>query len=130
MDYYLKRLANVVIETTVDSVKHIIDNNINNLFGKPVDVLHSNNNSYKRKKIPKTLKQAVWNKHIGENIGKTTCIICKNNYITQMSFHCSHIIAESLGGDTTLDNLLPTCATCNLSCGKMNLSLFKNTYFK
>ena len=80
--------------------------------------------------IPKSVKVAIWNRYIGEEIGKARCPVCSNNFITQMNFHCGHIVAESMGGKTTVDNLVPVCATCNLSMGTMNLHEFRQKYFE
>lgn len=81
--------------------------------------------SNKKRAIPKGVKQQVWNKHIGEDIGMTKCPICNHNTITQMNFHAAHIHAEANGGEVTVSNLMPTCAQCNLSCGTMNLLDYK-----
>lgn len=84
----------------------------------------------KRKKtIPKSLRMAVWNTYIGDSIGKTKCPICQHQEITQMNFHCAHVIAEANGGETNVSNLRPTCASCNLSMGKQHLEDFKRNYF-
>ena len=80
---------------------------------------------YKKKTIPKALKRMVWDKHIGEEIGKALCKCCNLTAITQMSFHCGHIIAEANGGETNVDNLLPICELCNKSMGTTNLFEFK-----
>jgi len=84
----------------------------------------------KRKKtIPKSVKIAVWNKNIGEAIGKHKCLCCQNVDITQMNFHCGHIVAEANGGKVHVDNLLPICSKCNKSMGTQNLNEFKNKFF-
>jgi len=80
---------------------------------------------YKKKTIPKALKRMVWDKHIGEDIGKSLCKCCNLTAITQMSFHCGHILAEANGGETNIDNLLPICELCNKSMGTTNLLEFK-----
>jgi hypothetical protein len=48
----------------------------------------------RKKNIPSTVKRLVWNKYIGENIGKYKCYCCKLTDITQLSFHCGHVISE------------------------------------
>ena len=80
--------------------------------------------------ISEALKTAVWNQYVGENIGSTKCICCGTSTMTSRNFHCSHIIAEVRGGLTTIDNLRPTCATCNLSCATKNLREFARESFK
>jgi len=64
---------------------------------------------------------------IGEEIGKSKCVCCKSTYITQMSFHCGHIIAESRGGETIVSNLRPICQNCNSSMGQTNMDDFIKT---
>lgn len=84
----------------------------------------------KRKQtIPKSLKILIWNLYIGEEIGKTKCLCCNNNYIFQSNFEAGHIIAEANGGKVNKDNLMPICSVCNKSMGTMNLDDFKNTHF-
>ena len=74
--------------------------------------------------IPLVLKRNVWNKHIGENIGKHLCLCCKLTDITQMNFSCGHIISESNGGELKLNNLKPICVSCNSSMGTKNMDDF------
>lgn len=79
----------------------------------------------KKKTIPKSLKIAVWNKYIGEDIGKAKCLCCNLTDITQLKFHTGHVIAEANGGETNIDNLRPICETCNKSMGTKNMEEFK-----
>ena len=78
----------------------------------------------KKKPIPATIKRLVWNAHIGEEIGKSKCICCKITDITQLSFNCGHIIAESNGGQMIVSNLKPICQNCNSSMGTKNMNEF------
>lgn len=80
--------------------------------------------------IPKAVKMKVWADAFGLNVGQAPCPVCNSNMVSQMNFHCGHVIAESQGGATTVSNLRPICAPCNLSMGKKDLNKFKNTYFK
>lgn len=83
----------------------------------------------KRKKpISAALKRLVWNNNVGEEIGKTKCTCCKVTDITQISFHCGHIIAESNGGETILTNLKPICQNCNSSMGTKNMNEFMKSF--
>jgi 5-methylcytosine-specific restriction endonuclease McrA len=81
----------------------------------------------KKKYIPATIKRLVWNTHIGEQIGKTKCMCCNVTDITQLSFNCGHIIAESKGGATIVSNLKPICQNCNSSMGTKNMDEFMKT---
>ena len=80
---------------------------------------------YKKTTIPKALKIAVWNKYIGEEIGKSKCLCCNLTDITQMKFHTGHIIAEACGGLTNIDNLKPICESCNKSMKTKNMDEFQ-----
>ena len=81
----------------------------------------------KKQTISATIKKLVWNMHIGEEIGKAKCVCCKSSYISQMSFHCGHIIAESKGGELIVSNLRPICQNCNSSMGNKNMEEFMKT---
>lgn len=80
----------------------------------------------RKKTIPPSLKLKVWNKYVGEEIGKTKCLCCKLQDIYQASFSCGHIIAENNGGLLNVDNLKPICTSCNSSMGTKNM----NDYIK
>ena len=81
-----------------------------------------------KKKISATMKRLVWNTNIGEEIGKTKCLCCKSTDITQMSFHCGHVIAEINGGELIVSNLKPICQNCNSSMGTKNMNEFMETF--
>ena len=78
-----------------------------------------------RKQIPKAVKRAVWNKHIGEELGNGLCKCCNKTNITQLTFHCGHITAVTNGGTNHMDNLLPICQLCNNSMYQTNLFEFQ-----
>ena len=78
----------------------------------------------KKQPISSTIKRLVWNKYIGEVIGKSKCTCCFVTDITQLSFHCGHIIAEANGGETTVSNLKPICQNCNSSMGTKDMNKF------
>jgi len=81
-------------------------------------------NKKKKENIPAAVKRIVWNKYIGETIGKSKCLCCKVTDITQLSFHCGHVIAEADGGTLDIDNLRPICQNCNSSMRTMNMNEF------
>jgi hypothetical protein len=97
---------------------------------KPSKTEEPHKSVYKKKSIPKSLKKKVWDKWIGPNIGKTKCLCCKHEEIRQIEFHCGHVIAEVNRGETTVENLRPICAQCNLSMGSISMDEFKKKYFK
>ena len=78
----------------------------------------------KKQPISSTIKRLVWNTNICEEKGKSKCLCCKSTDISQMSFHCGHIIAESNGGETIVSNLKPICQNCNSSMGTINMNEF------
>lgn len=80
--------------------------------------------SGKKKTIPRTLRNAVWKQAVGDNLNDHLCICCQNERINALLYHCGHIVAESKGGSTTMDNLLPVCSVCNLSMRDMNMHEF------
>ena len=82
------------------------------------------NNKKRKKPIPAAVKRLVWNTYIGEEIGKAKCRCCNITDITQLSFHCGHIIAEANGGEIKVSNLKPICQNCNLSMGTKNMQDF------
>jgi len=84
---------------------------------------------YKKKAIPKSLKMLVWHTYIGKEIGLAKCLCCKNKEITQMDFDCGHVVAESRGGVTTVNNMRPICTKCNRSMKAMNMNDFIEKYF-
>jgi hypothetical protein len=69
----------------------------------------------KKETIPSALKTHVWNKYIGAEKGEAPCICCSINKMDKRSFHAGHVIPESKGGKTNVENLRPICADCNLS---------------
>jgi 5-methylcytosine-specific restriction endonuclease McrA len=103
-------------------------------FGKYVETLKpfklepASTKRYRKKAIPKTVKRLVWNTYVGETIGSTKCFCCKSKDIFQIEFHCGHVKPEVEGGNSTLDNLRPICAQCNLSMGSRNMREFMAEY--
>lgn len=79
--------------------------------------------------IPKSLRFQVWSTYIGDSIARTKCFCCNNIDIIQLHFECGHVIAESRGGPTTVDNLRPICSICNKSMGNKNMIEYVQTYF-
>jgi hypothetical protein len=79
--------------------------------------------------ISKALKTCIWDTNIGKNIRAALCICCDNNEIKVENFHAGHIMAESNGGNTDQNNLLPICATCNTSMGSTHMNDFVKNNF-
>lgn len=81
----------------------------------------------KKAAIPLMLKRHVWNKYIGETVGTAQCYCCKLSVISQMSFHCGHVVAENKGGKLSVDNLRPICQSCNSSMGTTDMFEYMST---
>lgn len=73
----------------------------------------------RRRAIPKKKRDALWVRHFGAS-GTGVCQCCEAP-ITFLLWEQAHILAVAEGGSNDLDNLVPTCRSCNRSCGKENL---------
>ena len=78
-------------------------------------------------KIPKALRNAVWNHNIGNN-KEGKCYVGCGEKISINNFVCGHIISEKNGGKIILKNLKPICVSCNSSMGTMDMNDFINKY--
>ena len=76
---------------------------------------------YKKQKIHAALREQVWLRYAGPNFQRKCATNWCQNDINCFNFQCGHIQAESLGGATTLENLTPLCARCNLSMRTMHM---------
>ena len=70
-----------------------------------------------KQKIPKAVREQVWLKHFGKKFEMKCMTHWCSNIINVFDFHCGHDIPECRGGATSLVNLYPICARCNLSMG-------------
>jgi hypothetical protein len=70
------------------------------------------------------LKLQIWDFYIGNKIGSARCMCCNVNEILLAIYEAGHIIPESKGGDTNLQNLMPICPDCNRSMGANNMQDF------
>ena len=83
----------------------------------------------KKVAIPKHVKTLVWDKYIGADKAEAPCVSCRSKTISIRNFHCGHVLAEANGGDSTIQNLRPICAPCNLSMGKRSMNEFTKEFF-
>jgi len=81
-----------------------------------------------KKPIPEALRHSVWSKYIGDDYAKATCTCCGFEQITVWNFECGHVIPESSGGATDLQNLRPICKNCNGSVHMENMFEFMIEY--
>jgi 5-methylcytosine-specific restriction endonuclease McrA len=77
-----------------------------------------------RLKISQSLRQSTWLHNCG-TVFETKCTCCYQAKMTVFNFHCAHIVSVAKGGDTNLNNLKPTCSTCNLSMGTDDFYTFQ-----
>lgn len=112
------------MQLTDDIKAYVLDNHV---YRAPEQTTEGNRT--RKLQIPNALKVACWNKYVGEDVGKTDCMCCKSNKILQHTFHCGHIIPESMGGELTLENLRPICSVCNYSMRTTNMRDFAKSKF-
>ena len=86
--------------------------------------------AYKKKRIPKAVREAVWVKHVGKRYEHKCLTHWCPNTMTVFDFQTSHNIPESKGGSNELDNLFPLCGRCNLSMGSQYSYDSWSTLFK
>lgn len=73
----------------------------------------------KRRAIPKKKRDALWVRHFG-GAGTAACLCCEAP-IMFTRWEQAHVVAVAEGGTNELDNLRPTCVSCNRSCATENL---------
>lgn len=59
----------------------------------------------------KNVRAEVWAKTDGH------CWHCKKRLNPFSDFHVDHVMPRSMGGSDLIENLVPSCAACNLSKG-------------
>lgn len=75
---------------------------------------------YKKKTISIDLKKKVWDKY-HKGLGVAKCFCCRIESIEPLNFEAGHVIPESAGGPTNLDNLRPICRGCNRRMAATNM---------
>lgn len=78
---------------------------------------HKTQSKYKKKKIPKALREQVWINKMGKRFSGTCYISWCENDMSCFNFDCGHNIPESKGGSTNVENLIPICRNCNIGMG-------------
>lgn len=77
----------------------------------------------RKERISATLRQSIWNRYIGIELGQVLCPYCNINSISPFSFQAGHVISEKTGGVVSEENLRPICGLCNISMGTKQLDL-------
>lgn len=93
--------------------------------GKVKNETKSKSKRKTKRKIPKLIRNQVWDRWIGKKNGVGLCYACRYNEIRSTHFECGHVVAEANGGTETTDNLRPVCSECNKSMGTKNLEEYK-----
>ena len=84
---------------------------------------------YKKKKVPKALRQQVWLEYNGEKYNNKCNIVWCMSIISVFNLHVGHDIPESRGGRACIENLKPICSNCNLSMSsKYSISEWNNNF--
>lgn len=95
---------------------------------KKIKEKYKKDKAKKRKTIPKSLRDKVWDIYVGKEKGVSKCYCCDKE-IDSKCFDCGHVKSVAHGGLDIVENLKPICSTCNKSMGTQNLEEFKNQYF-
>jgi 5-methylcytosine-specific restriction endonuclease McrA len=84
---------------------------------------------YKKKTIPKALREQVWIQYVGAAFDSECTISWCKNKINVFDFHVGHNTPESKGGTLSIDNLRPICSRCNHSMGaNYSIDEWENTF--
>jgi len=83
---------------------------------------------HRRRPLPVSVRDSVWNHYIGEDINKHRCLCCKKILITNRQYQVGHVISVKHGGTDEINNLRPICSPCNHSMGTKNMVEFVKTY--
>jgi hypothetical protein len=78
---------------------------------------------YDDRQISKAMKKRVWEKCV-DNM----CEICEDE-IDQYNFEAGHIISRALGGQVSIENLIPICFDCNRGMGTRNAYEYKRDVY-
>lgn len=82
----------------------------------------------RKKRLPKHVKDNVWNKTNNKNELLGLCYVCSNE-ITKDGFECGHIVSRKLGGSDNVDNMMAICKGCNLGMGIEHMEVYKDMYY-
>ena len=79
---------------------------------------------YDDRQIPKALRKRVWAKCIDG-----LCCCCEDEEIDEDCFEAGHIVPRALGGQVSIDNLIPICFDCNKAMGTRNFHEYKKDIY-
>jgi hypothetical protein len=78
---------------------------------------------YDDRQISKALRKQIWSKCVD-----SLCEICEDE-IDFNNFEAGHIIPRTLGGQVSIENLIPICFDCNRSMGTKNAYEYKRDVY-
>lgn len=82
----------------------------------------------KKTTIPKKVREDLWRRYFpGNFVG--ACQVCSDEFDALSAWHAGHITSEAKGGSTTLDNLAPICAECNLGMRTHDMRDWARKYY-
>jgi hypothetical protein len=82
-----------------------------------------------KKRIKQWNRDDIWLYHNGAQLEKVKCPCCQIRIISRDSFSAGHIQAESRGGSSQIDNIIPICDDCNGRMGPTHMYWFSwDTY--
>ncbi len=73
--------------------------------------------NYKKKPLPKKIREQIWINYNGHKYSGKCFVPWCSNQIDVFNYQVGHNIPESKGGSSSIDNLRPLCANCNMSMG-------------
>lgn len=79
---------------------------------------------YDDRHISKALRKRVWAKCVDG-----LCCCCEDEEIDEECFEAGHIVARALGGQVSIDNLIPICFDCNRAMGTRNFYEYKKDIY-
>jgi len=82
-----------------------------------------------RKKLPKDVRDQVWDRYIGATKTTGKCYCCRWRPITYRDFEVGHNKSKFEGGRDHINNLRPICKGCNRSMGTKSIEWYKNKYY-
>ena len=82
-----------------------------------------------KKKLKPWFKDDIWIHHNGPHLKEIKCPCCHIRIINREAFSAGHIQAESRGGSSQIDNIIPICDDCNGRMGPTHMYWFSwDTY--
>ena len=82
-----------------------------------------------RRKLPKDVRDQVWDRYVGPTKTTGKCYCCRWRPITYRDFEVGHNKAVAKGGKDHISNLRPICKQCNRSMRTMSIEQYRKKYY-